>query len=165
MLRVSLHLATTDKLFSQSPMTLQCFSTSRLIVIELPICSIQPSKSPHKSSLYLQVQWSEWVILYDSHKMQSLCFYLTTMKACSETVNIYDELLEHWEHSTIKLITMTLFFFGKTYGNLRGWWPGRWILTAMRYSTEISVVENLKGLILGTDTSQSYLARVNLTFE
>ena len=48
---------------------------------------------------------------------------------------------------------------------LRGWGPGRCILTVMRYSTEISVVEILKGLILGTDTSKSYLARVNLNFE
>ena len=47
---------------------------------------------------------------------------------------------------------------------LRGWWPWRSILTVVRYSTEISVVENLGVLILGTDTSKSYWARVNLTF-
>ena len=77
-------------------------------------------------------------------------------KGMDHRTGLHNSIIQ-WKISTL------CFFKVKTY--LRGWWPGRWILTVMKYSTEISVVENLKGLILGTDTSKSYLARVNLTFE
>ena len=48
--------------------------------------------------------------------------------------------------------------------DLRGWWPGRWILASGRYFTGISIAENRGVLILGADTSKSCLARANLTF-
>ena len=55
----------------------------------------------------------------------------------------------------------TCYFFLRC---LRGWWPGRWILALGWYFTGISIFENLGVLILGTDTSKSCLARVNLIF-
>ena len=57
--------------------------------------------------------------------------------------NPLDYYIAYWY--LLKVIKIFVDFSLQMSDRLRGWWPGRWILTVMKYSTEISVVENLKG--------------------